>query len=185
MNIINMDDVVCEIVDEILGGSIIIYPTDTIYGIGCNALIDDAVKKIFRIKKRPETMPLSVIAPSFEWISRHCDVEMDIVRKYLPGPYTLIVKKKDKNFLCAVSSGRDTVGVRIVKHPIMKYIEMGGVPVVTTSVNVSGCEPICDVKNIPEDISRFVDVAIDDGVIPGKPSKIVDLSDEEERTVER
>ena len=180
-----MDDVDPGIVDDIVRGRIFVYPTDTIYGIGCNALDDDAVKRVFAAKRRDESAALSVIAPSFEWIARNCDVDMDVVRKHLPGPYTLIVKKKDAGFLFRVSAGRDTLGVRIIDHPVMKFFEMAGVPFVTTSVNASGDEPVCDVSEIPKEILRFVDVVIDDGIISGKPSKIIDLSDGNERVVRR
>ncbi len=178
-----MDDVDSGIVDDIIGGRIFVYPTDTIYGIGCSALDDDAVKRVFAAKRRDESAALSVIAPSFEWIVRNCDVDMDVVRKYLPGPYTLIVKKKDAGFLGSVSARRDTLGVRIIDHPVMKFFEMAGVPFVTTSVNASGDEPVRDVSEIPKEILRFVDVVIDEGIIRGKPSKIVDLSDGGEKVV--
>ncbi|MFH1432950.1 MAG: L-threonylcarbamoyladenylate synthase [archaeon] len=185
MRTIKMSDVGDDIVDDIIKGAIFIYPTDTIYGIGCNALNDEQVKKIFLIKKRDESMPLSVIAPNFEWISENCIADIDVVKKYLPGPYTLILRKKKNGFLGAASAGRDTIGVRIINHPIMRYFEMAGVPFVTTSVNASGEEPICDVSKLPSDIRKNAYVVIDDGVIQGKPSKVIDLSGEKERIVRK
>jgi len=171
-----MQDIKKSLIDDIRNGAIIIYPTDTIYGIGCNALLDDKVKKIYAIKKRPESMPLSVIVPSFEWIKNNCKADMSVVKKYLPGPYTLILEKKDHGFLKTASSGKDTIGVRIINHPIMRYFRASGVPFITTSVNVSGKEPIYDISKISDEMSALVDIIIDCGVICGKPSKIIDLS---------
>ena len=180
-----MSEVDSSVVEDARKGCVFVYPTDTIYGIGCNALLDDAVKKVFCAKARDESCALSVIAPSFEWISKHCDVDMDVVRKYLPGSYTLIVRKRDEGFLKRVCGGKGTLGVRIIEHPIMGFFEMVGVPFVTTSVNVSGDAPVCDVSQIPRGILRFVDVVIDDGVIEGKASTIVDLSDGGEKVIGR
>lgn len=185
MRILKMNEVDSSVVDDIRNGRIFVYPTDTIYGIGCNALLDDAVRKVFCAKKRDASMALSVIAPSFEWICKYCDVDMDVVRKYLPGPYTLIVRKKDAGFLFKVCGGKGTLGARIIEHPMMKYFEMAGVPFVTTSVNVSGDAPACDVSGISDEILRFVDVVIDDGVIEGKASTLIDLSEGEEKVVGR
>ena len=170
-----MQDIKKSLIDDIRNGAIIIYPTDTIYGIGCNALLDDKVKKIYSIKKRSESMPLSVIAPSLDWIKTNCSADMDIVRRYLPGPYTLILPKIDPSFMKAASSGRDTIGVRMITHPVMRYFEKAGVPFITTSVNVSGTEPICDISKLPEDMAKQVDIAIDEGPVSGKPSMVVDL----------
>ena len=185
MRILKMDEVDSSVVDDIRNGCVFVYPTDTIYGIGCNALLDDAVRKVFNAKGRDESCALSVIAPSFEWICKYCDVDMDVVRKYLPGPYTLIVRKKDAGFLKLVSGGKGTLGVRIIEHPIMKYFEIAGVPFVTTSVNVSGDAPVCDVSRISDEIMRFVDVVIDDGVIQGKASTLIDLSEGKEKVIGR
>ncbi len=185
MRILKMDEVDSSVVEDIKKGCIFVYPTDTIYGIGCNALCDDAVRKVFDAKKRDASCALSVIAPSFEWICKYCDVDMDVVRKYLPGHYTLIVRKKDAGFLKLVSAGKGTLGVRIIEHPMMKYFEMAGVPFVTTSVNVSGDAPACDVSKISDGIMRFVDVVINDGVIQGKASTIVDLSEGTEKVIGR
>ncbi len=185
MRILKMDEVDSSVVEDIRNGRVFVYPTDTIYGIGCNALLDDAVKKVFCAKKRDESCALSVIAPSFEWIGKYCDVDMDVVRKYLPGPYTLIVRKKDAGFLFKVCGGKGTLGVRIIEHPIMKHFEVAGVPFVTTSVNVSGDAPVCDVSKISDEIMRFVDVVIDYGVIEGRASTLIDLSEGDERVVGR
>ncbi len=185
MRTIKMDKLNSGIIDDIKNNRTFVYPTDTIYGIGCNALDNDAVKRIYAAKKRHESMALSVIAPSLKWISIHCDVDMALVRKYLPGPYTLIVKKKDAEFLSSVSRGKDTLGIRIIEHPIMKYFRMAGVPFVTTSVNVSGDAPICDIYELPKEICKFIDIAIDDNKISGKPSKIIDLSAGKEKIIGR
>ncbi len=101
-----------DFVDEIKKGSVFVYPTDTIYGLGCDAGNSESVASIKKIKCREVGKPMSVIAPSVEWIKEHCDVADELIEKYLPGPYTLILKKKDVNFLRDVSAG-DSLGVRI------------------------------------------------------------------------
>ena len=91
------------ILEKIKDGSIIIYPTDTVYGIGCNALNVDAVNKIKQIKAREGNKPMSIIAPSKEWIYQHTKATPELVDKYLPGKYTLVLEKKDPTFLSHVS----------------------------------------------------------------------------------
>ena len=89
--------------DQIKQGKLFIYPTDTIYGIGCDATNKTAVAKIKKLKARDKDKPLSIIAPSKAWIKEKCIVDTDL-DKYLPGPYTLLLEKKDKNFLSHVSN---------------------------------------------------------------------------------
>ena len=156
---------------EMIAGKIFIYPTDTIYGLGCNALDNNAVEKIRGIKKRDKDKPLSVIAPSFEWIKTNFFVDAEL-EKYLPGPYTLILKKKDKNFLSWVASG-ETLGIRIPKCDFYKKIQETGVPFITTSVNLSG-EPFANkVSDIKPEILNKVDYIIDLGECSGKPSTLI------------
>ena len=172
-------DVVCDgmgvygdIVDEILSGKIFVYPTDTIYGLGCNALNGCSVNKIKDMKRRDRDKPISVIAPSFEWIKDNCVVGNIDLEKYLPGPYTLILKKRDIDFLNECSNGGN-IGVRMPNHEFFRVIEKAGVPFVTTSVNLSGESPISNVCEISDDILEGVDIVIDVGEVKGKPSILV------------
>ncbi len=159
------------IVKNILAGKLFIYPTDTIYGIGCDATNEAAVEKIKKIKERDREKPLSVIAPNTDWIEEHCfiDVEID---KYLPGPYTIILKKKNKNFLSHVSD-TEFLGIRIPKCDFSEKVAESGVPFITTSVNVSGRAFVESINDIPQGILDNVDVVIDEGKLAGKPSTII------------
>lgn len=166
-----------EIIEKILHGKIFIYPTDTLPGLGCNAMNKQAVEKIREIKGRDDR-PFSVIAPSFDWIYDNLIIDLDL-KKYLPGPYTLILKKKDKEFLKHVSS-LDTLGVRIPRHPFTKFIEKAQVPFITTSINLSGQPSIKSIEDVPEEIKSQVDVIIP-GECSGKPSTLIIDGKEVER----
>lgn len=157
--------------EEIISGKIFIYPTDTIYGLGCDATNVDAVNKIKEIKGRDKDKPLSIIAPSFEWIEKNCIVDCDL-KKYLPGPYTIILKKKDKNFLSHVASG-ETIGVRIPNSEFTKEIQKASVPFITTSVNLAGEPFATKISDVKEEIKNKVDHIIDAGELNGRPSTLV------------
>jgi len=98
-------------------------------------------------------------------------VDVDLSR-YLPGPYTLILKKKNQNFLKHVASG-DSLGVRIPDCDFSFKIQKVGVPFITTSVNLSGEKPANSIKDISKEILNSVDFVIDNGGLSGKPSILV------------
>ena len=154
----------------VLSGKIFIYPTDTIYGLGCDATNKESVDKIREIKKR-DNKPFSVIAPSFEWIEENCLVDTDL-SKYLPGPYTIILKKKNPSFLIWVSN-TDSIGVRVPDNSFCKKIQKTGVPFITTSVNLAGEPFATKISEIKEEIKNKVDFIIDIGELNGKPSTLV------------
>lgn len=160
-----------QIIQAIKQGKIFIYPTDTIYGIGCDATNKKAVGKIKKIKQRDKNKPLSVIAPSKKWIKDNLVVDIDL-NKYLPGPYTLILKKKDPKFLSHVSKG-DNLGVRIPRHPLTKTIQKSGKPFITTSVNLAGEPFVTSVNEIPRKILDKVDIIIKGKKLSGKPSTLI------------
>jgi len=158
-------------VKHILEGNIFIYPTDTIYGIGCNAEDKIAVEKIKNIKERDRDKPLSVIAPGFEWIQKNCFVDVDL-KKYLPGPYTIILRKKNPVFLNHVSN-TEFIGVRIPACNFSQNVKKAGVPFITTSVNISGEPFALNIEDVPKQILDKVDFIIDEGELNGSPSILI------------
>tara|TARA_Y100000034_G_scaffold64197_1_gene77640 strand:- start:2112 stop:2642 length:531 start_codon:yes stop_codon:yes gene_type:complete len=167
--IIKIQDIKKSIIPE-LSKKIFIYPTDTIYGIGCNAENIKNVEKIRKIKRR-DRKPLSIIAPSISYILKNFEVN-EKIEKFLPGPYTLILKKKKKEFLKHISD-TEYIGVRIPNHVFTKFIQKTQKPIITTSVNFSGEKPANSIKEINKDILKKVDFVIDAGVLSGHPSKII------------
>ena len=162
-----------QIIKEVIKGKIFIYPTDTIYGIGCNAEDKEAVNKLKEIKQRDKDKPLSVIAPSKEWVLENCIEDAEgLIDKYLPGPYTLLLKKKDPKYLLECSS-TELLGVRIPDNEFTKTIQKSRVPFVTTSVNISGEKPITQVSEVTEETREKVDHLIDEGPLTGRPSTLV------------
>ncbi|MBI2663648.1 threonylcarbamoyl-AMP synthase [Candidatus Woesearchaeota archaeon] len=169
-----------EIINHIRMGSIFIYPTDTIYGLGCNALNEDSVKKIREIKGSEK--PFSIIAHDKYWIYKNFDVKKQYVQK-LPGPFTFILKQKKRIVPYDVNLGLDTLGVRIPNHPFIQLIQKAGVPFISTSVNKTGKEPITKIKKVPRTIQKSVDIAIDAGELEENPSIIIDLTNKIARII--
>lgn len=166
-----------EILNGIQNGVIFIHPTDTIYGLSCNALDGKAVEKIRKLKDRPDT-PFSVWAPSIDWIKQNCrlDKEGEEWIKRLPGPYTLILKLKNKNAVAKnVSPKEDTLGVRIPQHWFSEVVKTLGFPIITTSANKAGQPYMTSLKDLDPEISKGVNFVIYEGEKVSRPSKIVNL----------
>jgi tRNA threonylcarbamoyl adenosine modification protein (Sua5/YciO/YrdC/YwlC family) len=176
-----------EIYDKIMNGSLFIHPTDTIYGIGCNALNSKAVQKVREAKNRHK-QPFSVIAPSKDWIYENCviDNKADEWIKKLPGPYTLILKLKNGNCISKeVTMGLNSIGVRIPDHWFTKAVADLGVPIVTTSANIVGKDFMTSLDNLDSKIKIKMDFIIYEGKKKGRPSKIVHLEGAETIIKER
>ena len=165
---------------EILAGKIFIYPTDTIYGLGCDATNQASVNRIKEIKGRDKDKPLSVIAPNLAWIEENLVVDYDL-NKYLPGPYTLILRKKNPEFLKWISLS-ETLGVRIPANSFTKKIQEAKVPFITTSVNLSGEPFALKLEDIKKEILNKVDYVIEaKEALSGKPSTLIMNGKEVER----
>lgn len=181
MRILNFDEFKIEkqpVIDSIINGDVFIYPTDTVYGLGCNAQNSSSVKKIRLLKSRV-TNPFSVIAPSLEWIYENCVVakEGEEWLNKLPGPYTLIFKLKNNCVAKEVNPGLKTLGVRMPRHWFMKVVSEANIPIVTTSVNRSGEDYMTSLEDLDDSIKSGVDFILYEGEKIGKPSKIIDLSE--------
>lgn len=190
MNIYNQDEVNIKknsLVNNILDGKIFVYPTDTIYGIGCDATNDESVKKIREIKDRVNN-PFSIIAPSKQWINDNCELNSKSKEwmDKLPGPYTLILKiKNDCEISTHVNNGMDTIGIRIPNHWISEFCTKIDKPIVTTSANRQGQDFMTSIENMDKEIKSKVDFIIYEGEIKGSPSTLVHLNKDEIEIRER
>jgi len=169
-----------EIAQKIQDGTIFIHPSDTIYGLGCNALDEKAVSKLRKIKGNATT-PFSVWAPSLEWIKKNCVVDKKVEEwfKKLPGPYTLILKLKDKKAIApSVNLGKETIGVRIPQHWFHGAVEELATPIITTAANPAGKPFMTKLDNLDQTISVNTDFVVYEGEKDAKPSQLIDLAGE-------
>ena len=181
MRILNFEEINLEkqsIIDSIINGSVFIHPTDTIYGIGCNAELSSAVKKVRKLKVRA-TNPFSIIVPSLDWINENCIVtkEAEEWLEKLPGPYTLILKLKKQCVAKEVNPGLKTLGIRIPNHWIRKIVAETDAPIVTTSVNRANEDYMTSLEDLDPTIKAGIDFVLYEGRKESKPSKIIDLTE--------
>ncbi len=173
--------------NQIEEGVLFIYPTDTIYGVGCNALLQESVKKVRKAKMRNE-MPFSILVPSKKWIYENCvvnDVAETWVEK-LPGPYTLILELKKQDAVAeSVNLGLDTVGVRLPSHWFTDVVRELGFPILTTSANVKGGNFMTELDDLHPRIKARMRFAVYEGPVKGKPSTLVDLTKDKTKFTER
>lgn len=158
---------------------VVIYPTETVYGIGADALVRTAVKKVFAIKKRAS--PVSLAVSSYGMIEdvSVCDTgTMELIRKLLPGPITVVLKKKPV-VPDILTAGSDRVGIRYPDHEItIRLIDLSGTPVTSTSANLPGEPPAREVCEISTDVLGGADCVLDGGrCVYGVASTVVDLVD--------
>lgn len=167
---------------EILrNGGTVTFPTETVYGLGANALDEKAVKKIFEAKGRPADNPLIIHITKYDDIK---DIVLEIpkkaeklISKFWPGPLTLIFKKSSI-VPKIVTGGLDTVAIRMPAHPIAKLlIELAGVPVAAPSANLSGKPSPTKEKHVKDDVMGRVDAIICGGDADvGVESTVLDIT---------
>ena len=161
-------------------GGIVIFPTETVYGIGANAYNEEAVRKIYEVKNRPGEKPLSILVSGIDEIGKYAIIENDIERKiinsFMPGPITIILKKKQGLF-DYISSGKNTIGVRIPDNKIiLEILNKLKLPLVASSANISGMPSGVSLNDIIKDFDGKVDVCINGGKAKlGESSTIVEV----------
>ena len=169
------------IVDFLKRGKVIVYPTDTVYGLGCSAVNKRAIKKIFAIKKREKRKPMIILVSSLGMLNKYCFVskrQNDILKKYWPAPITFILKSR--NILPKeLTGGTDSIAARLPKKLfLIKIKKKTGVPIVSTSANISGEKNLDNVKSIEKYFKKNkLDLAVNGGILKGRPSRVVDLRD--------
>ena len=160
-----------EVARTIKQGGVVVFPTETVYGIGANGLSENAVKRIYEVKQRPLNKPISLLVNGTDMINEIAqditDLEKALIREFFPGPLTIILKKKD-TVPNIVTANSNMVGVRMPSNEIaLKLIEYAGVPIATPSANISGKPSGTNMEDIMKDFEGKVDYFVDDG-----PSKI-------------
>jgi tRNA threonylcarbamoyl adenosine modification protein (Sua5/YciO/YrdC/YwlC family) len=162
-------------------GGVIIYPTDTVYGIGCDIFNKQALDRVKEIKSNPDIKLLSFICPDLKDIAKYAkvsDYAYKTMKRLLPGPYTFILPAA-KNVPKKLWSKRKTVGI-IPDHPVaLKIVQGLGNPIVSTSTTTHKGELLIDPLEIKSVFDFQVDLMLASGNLSGKPSSVIDLSQEE------
>ena len=161
----------------ILRGGLVVYPTETFYALGANALNKKAVEEIFRVKKRPLSKPIPIIIADKSWLKDIVievpEVAIHLIKKYWPGPLTIVFRASNK-LPSNLTGGTGKIGIRVCSHPLaQRLVSLVKVPITATSANISGKPP----PNSIESISlKGIDI-IDGGSVLGRvPSTIIDVT---------
>ena len=171
----DIEDIIRTAIDIIKRGGTVIYPTETVYGLGADAFSEEAVRKVYKIKNRDFSLPISIAVSSFEMLHTvaHIDSEsLQIITELLPGPVTVLLKKKDvvPTILTAAS---EVVGVRFPDNEIATRIIKETGPITSTSANVSGRNP----PTCIEEVEIKADIIINGGKCKySMPSTVVDMT---------
>ena len=172
------ENIINEAIEVLANGGVVIYPTDTVYGLGANIFNNKAVRKVFKIKQRDLLKPLSILVSdtdAIDVVARISIYQKDTLDKYLPGPYTFILNKSSV-VPRVVTSGLTHVGVRVPKNEIACKLA-ALFPITTTSANLSNENVLSTPGDILNQLGCDVDFVIDVGPLESKKaSTIVDLT---------
>ena len=179
-------EAIAEAATTIRTGGLVVYPTETVYGLGTDARSNEAVAKVFATKTRPLEYPIPVAVNSFELanqISELTPIAEIVFKKFLPGPLTLVVKAKPGKISELVTAGTENVGIRVPNYPVaLKLIEFVGGPITATSANLSGKPAPTSLRGALEQLGKHIDLALNSGKCKlGTPSTVLDLTSEPPR----
>ena len=181
------EKIVGEAIDVMSEGGVVLYPTDTVYGLGANIFDTSAVKRIFEIKQRSLLKPVSILIPdmaAIDLVARVSNDQKEVINNYLPGPYTFILRRTPI-VPRVVTSGSAYVGVRVPNNDIACRLA-GLFPITTTSANISDDEVLSNPEDILEQLGCDVDLVIDVGDLSSDhASMIIDLSQSNPKIIRR
>jgi L-threonylcarbamoyladenylate synthase len=172
-----MNDV-AEATDVIRRGDLVVYPTDTLYGLGADVFNERAVERVYRIKRRPHGMPLPVAVGSvddIESVAVMNDTAWALARALLPGALTLVLSKRDT---ISEQVAGDTIAVRVPDHHVAMELCRHAGPISATSANLHGQMAPSTVGKAREQLGDAVDLYLDGGELPGVPSTVAAITPE-------
>ena len=178
-------DAITEAADIVRSGGLVAFPTETVYGLGANALDGKAVAGIFAAKNRPAINPVIVHVARREDAEKYVmcdDRSRGLIQAFWPGPLTLILPKRtDGRIADIVSAGLDTVAIRMPNHPVaLKLIQQAGVPVAAPSANASGEPSATTPRHVQESLGALVPFILAGGACAvGLESTVLDLTGEQ------
>ncbi|WP_252698058.1 L-threonylcarbamoyladenylate synthase [Natronosalvus vescus] len=160
-------------------GEAVVYPTETVYGLGADALDPDAVERVFEIKGRDRSKPISLAVPSvpsaLEYV-RASDRERQFMARFLPGPVTVLCRRREV-VPDVLTAGGDRVGIRVPDHPLaLRLCERAATPITATSANVSGSGSVRHHADLDPSVREAVAVVLEAGETGGTESTVVDVS---------
>ncbi|WP_135664844.1 L-threonylcarbamoyladenylate synthase [Halorhabdus rudnickae] len=164
--------------DIVASGGLVIYPTETVYGLGADALEPDAVERVFEAKGRDRSEPISLGVPDIECALEHVHAsehERDFMRAFLPGPVTVVLEGRE-TVPDVLTGGRDRVGIRIPDHDLARELLDRAGPLTATSANVSGRESATRVADVDPEIRDAAGAILDGGETAGTASTVVDVA---------
>jgi tRNA threonylcarbamoyl adenosine modification protein (Sua5/YciO/YrdC/YwlC family) len=166
------------VVAHLKKGGIIAYPTDTFYGIGCDIMNKKAIERVYQIKQRQKNKPFSFICSNLKHISLYAKVSnyaYRTMKRLLPGPYTFILEGS-KLVPKMMLTKRKTAGIRVPDHRIcLNLTESLGNPILSTSATLPNGEVLMDPSLIHDRLNSNLDMVIDGGSTPGRPSSVISL----------
>jgi len=157
-------------------GDAVVYPTETVYGLGADATDADAVAGVFDLKGRPRDKPLSLGVPSVDAAleyTRPTEREAAFMRRFLPGPVTVVVERRE-TLPDNLTAGRERVGVRIPDHETALALLERTPPLTATSANRSGAPSVTRVSDLDSRVREGAGAVVDGGETPGTESTVVD-----------
>ncbi|SEM37925.1 tRNA threonylcarbamoyl adenosine modification protein, Sua5/YciO/YrdC/YwlC family [Syntrophus gentianae] len=167
--------------EVLLDGGIVIYPTDTVYGLGCSLFNKRGIEKIYEIKRRNKKQPLSFICADLKDISRYAqvtDFAYKTMKRYLPGPYTFILQAS-RLVPKIILPKRQTTGIRIPDNRIcMAMVAELGQPIISTSVKADDDTYLNDPEEIEKLFKHRVDVIVNGDIPSSEPSTVISLIDD-------
>src|SRR3954469_1727943 len=165
-------------VDALTAGEVIGYPTDTVYGLGCDISSKKAVDRLYQIKGMDHAHPLAFICPDLSEIARYAIVDNQVyrvLRRFLPGPYCFILEAT-REVPRILQTKRKTIGIRVPNHEVITAVvrELGR-PIISTTAQRAGAEPHVDAREIDDDFNGL-GLVIDAGAGGLVPTTVVDLT---------
>ncbi|MHB8053489.1 MAG: L-threonylcarbamoyladenylate synthase [Methanoregula sp.] len=171
-------DLLEKAVSVLMHDGIIVYPTETVYGLGADAFSDEAILKVYEAKKRPLAMPVSIAVSDFDMLFAVARVEPKVeafLSTFLPGPVTVVLPAR-KSVPAILTGGTGLIGIRMPAHDLtLRLIAKFDAPITATSANLHGAkDPVT-----PAECTVPYEFLIDGGRLPGTPSTVVDLTEKQ------